>query len=115
MNDFPFDHDSGKSMGRHMSNATMQGMTEHRKLREEIERLRARLEISDASSVDGIEARDATIKGQDEVIERLREGERILRDALNLIASKTGSHDPCQALVKLARRALLKHKEQSDG
>ena len=42
------------------------------------------------------------------------ERERILLNALNSIASKTGSHDPCQAMVKLARHALAKYKEQSD-
>ena len=40
MNDFPFDHDSGKAMNRHMSNAKAETGLEKRKLRDEIERLR---------------------------------------------------------------------------
>ena len=39
-NDFPFDHDSGRDMNRHRSNAKAEAGLEHRKLREENERLR---------------------------------------------------------------------------
>lgn len=40
MSDFPFDHDSGKAMNRHRSNAKAEAGLEHRKLREEIEALK---------------------------------------------------------------------------
>ena len=51
----------------------------------EVDRLRTRLEISDDHLVDGIGARDATIRGQDEVIGRLRERERELVDLLKTV------------------------------
>lgn len=41
-------------------------------------------------------------------IKELRDEVERLRAALNRIAERTGSDDPCQPLVKIARKALMK-------
>jgi len=55
----------------------------------EIERLKTRLEVSPDHDCDGIYCRDATIKLQDERIERLEKSDHELTGASNPIASKT--------------------------
>jgi len=53
----------------------------------EIERLKTRLEVSPDHDCDGIFCRDATIKLQDERIERLEKSDHELTGALNAIAA----------------------------
>lgn len=55
-------------------------------LRDEVERLRNRLEIDDRTPYDGIACRDETIKGLDEKCDRLKEENEALRSALKPFA-----------------------------
>ena len=80
MNDFPFDHDSGKAMGRYRSNAKAEAGLERRKLREEIKALKhdnGRLLESLNSAESGIERLRKRKQGLVEVLD----------DALILIKS----------------------------
>lgn len=76
--------------------------------------LEARLEISEEHGIDGIEARDATIKGQDKTIDALKSENERLREVLerSLIKHKAyvgiceGDKELVTAIIPMIEEAL---------